>query len=74
MSKLTTAQGNLSGKTNKMVVSQESAGGSLHANYVDPDMGFLVTSTVQGPVIRFVTAAQLNDFIASTGPNGKWPV
>lgn len=74
MSKLSTAQGTMAGKTNKLIVSQESSGGSLHANYVDPDMGFLVTSSVGSPPVRFSTAAQLNDYIASSGPGGRWPV
>lgn len=74
MSKLSTAQTNMAAKTSRLIVSQEANAGSLHIDYVDPDMGFLVTSTVNGPPIRFRTSAQINDFIASSGPNGRWPV
>jgi hypothetical protein len=74
MSKLSTAVTNLAAKTSKISVSQEIAGGGNRENLNDPDVLLLVTGTGMAYPIRFANATQLNDFIASTGPNGKWPV
>lgn len=72
MSKLSTVQANLAGKTSVLVVTQEASGGSLHNEYKDPGMGILITGANMIP-IRFPTDTQANDFAASTGPRGIWP-
>lgn len=74
MTKLSTAQATLAGKTSKMTLAQERAAGEKTENNADPDGQFLLTNTVSGQTIRFQTLAQLNDFLASTGPGGHWPV
>lgn len=73
MTKLTTNQATLAGKTNKIVLDQEYKAGGNRENQVDPDGGFVVTNSVSGQTIRFQTQQQLLDFLASTGPNGRWP-
>jgi hypothetical protein len=74
MSKLSTNQTTLSGKTSKMVLLQEAAAGGNTPLYQDPDHGFVLINSVSGQVIRFQTQAALIDFLNSTGPNGRWPV
>lgn len=74
MTKLSTNQATLSGKTSKMTLSQEIAAGGNRENLSDPDTNFVLTNTVSGQVVRFNTLAQLQDFLASTGPGGHWPV
>lgn len=72
MSKLSTVQVALSGKTSALAATQEIAGGGLHGDYKDPAYGILITGSGIHP-IRFVNDAQAADFAASTGPGGKWP-
>lgn len=74
MSKLTTNQATLAGKTTKMNLDQEYKAGGNRENTTDPDHGFTLVNNVSGQAIRFQTNQQLLDFLASTGPGGKWPV
>jgi hypothetical protein len=74
MSKLSTNQASLAGKTSKIALAQEYTAGGNRENLNDPELGFILINSVSGQTTRFNTLAQLQDFIASTGPGGRWPV
>lgn len=74
MSKLTTNQASLAGKTSKITLDQEYKAGGNRENLADPEHGFILINSVSGQALRFLNLAQIQDFIASTGPGGRWPV
>lgn len=73
MSKLSTNQATLAGKTSKMTLDQEYKAGGNRELLNDPDIYFVIVNSVSGQAMR-LNQQQLLDILASTGPGGHWPV
>lgn len=73
MGKLSTAVAVLAGKSSKFSLQQEVTIGGKSEYQIDPDGAFVLINSVSGQAVRFNNLAQLNDFLASTGPGGHWP-